>query len=294
VELGGVGIWSGQLRADTPEVADAAAELDELGYTAMWVPGGHAGDVLGDCRRLLDASNHAVVATGILNLWVKDAADVAADHHTLTAAHPRRFLLGVGVSHAVLVDHLSPGAYTQPVRVTRSYLDALDATATPVPHGELALAALGPRMLELARDRTAGAHPYLVPPEHSAIARAALGDERLLLPEQAVALADDADTGRALARQHLSIYLQLPNYANNWRRLGFGEDDLADGGSDRLVDTIVAWGDEAAIAARVQAHLDAGADHVCIQVLTEGGFTVVPRAEWRRLAPALVGLRRPT
>ena len=172
--------------------------------------------------------------------------------------------------------------------VTKAYLDALDAATPPVPVEERALAALGPRMLELSRDRTRGAHPYLANPEHTRIARDVLGDGPLLMPEQPVVLETDPATARELARGHFTIYLTLPNYLNNLRRLGFTDDDFADGGSDRLIDGIVAWGDEAAIARRVQEHFDAGADHVCIQVITPRGFQALPREQWRALAPALV------
>src|SRR5215510_7006606 len=244
-ELGGVGVWSGQLRSAAPEVMDAARELDDLGYSALWIPGGFGGEILGDCGRVLDATERAVVATGILNLWMHEPADVATGHAALTHAHPDRFLLGIGVSHSRLIDRDEAGRYTKPLARTREFLDALDAQSPPVPHDQACLAALGPRMLELARE----------------IARAAMG-----------------------------IYLTLPNYTNNLHRFGITDDDLADGGSDRLVDAIVAWGDEATIARRVQAHLDAGADHVCVQVLTAGGAPGggLPIDELRVLAPALV------
>jgi probable F420-dependent oxidoreductase len=170
----------------------------------------------------------------------------------------------------------------------RSYLDELDAAGHPVPPESRILAALGPRMLELSRDRSAGAHPYFVPVEHTAVARDVLGAGPVLAPEQAVVLEPDPVRARELARRHVPRYLELPNYANNLRRLGFGDDDLRDGGSDRLVDAIVAWGDEEAIADRVRAHHDAGADHVCIQVVGVDG-TAPPRETWRRLAPALSG-----
>src|SRR5262245_47095639 len=293
-ELGGVGVWSGQLRSDAPEVMDAARELDELGYSALWIPGGFGGDILDECGRVLDATERAVVATGILNLWMHEPQDVATGHAALTSAHPERFLLGIGVSHSRLVDRDEAGRYAKPLARTREFLDALDAQSPPVPHDQACLAALGPRMLELARERTAGAHPYFVPVEHTAFARGVLGDGPLLAPEQKVVLETDAAAAREIARAAMGIYLTLPNYTNNLHRFGITDDDLADGGSDRLVDAIVAWGDEAAIAQRVQAHLDAGADHVCVQVLTAGGAPGggVPLDELRALAPALIELRR--
>ncbi|MET0627308.1 MAG: LLM class F420-dependent oxidoreductase [Acidimicrobiia bacterium] len=296
MDLAGVGVWSGALRyGDAGEIAEAAAELESLGYSAVWLPGGAGGDLFNDCRRVLDATSRVTVATGILNLWMHEPGDVATGHSALIGAFPDRFLLGIGVSHSLLVDRKEPGRYARPLAVTREYLDALDAADPPVPPGERVLAALGPKMLELSRDRAAGAHPYLANPEHSAFARDVLGPGPLLLPEQPVVLETDPVKAREAARAHFTVYLQLPNYTNNLRRLGYTDDDFADGGSDRLLDGVVAWGDEAAIARRVQAHLDAGADHVCIQVVTgaPGGMTAMPREQWRALAPALVDLRRP-
>lgn len=292
MELGGIGIWSGELRfGDEGEKRDAAAELESLGYSALWIPD-VGGDVFGALRDLLDATATIVAATGILNLWMHTASDVGQGLTALDADHPGRTLLGIGVSHSLLIEQTHPGQYTRPLTVTRGYLDELDAVSPTVPVERRVLAALGPKMLELSRDRAAGAHPYLVTPEHTEVARATLGDGPLLLPEQHVVLETDPARARALAREGLAVYLQLPNYVNNWRRLGFTEDDFAEGGSDRLVDHIVVWGDEATIAARVQAHLDAGADHVCVQAYTGTERTGFPRAEWRALAPALVGLTR--
>jgi probable F420-dependent oxidoreductase len=292
MRLSGTGIWSGELRyGEEGEKREAAAELEQLGYTALWIPD-VGGDVFGALRDLLDATSTIVAATGILNLWMHPATEVGEGLAALDADHPDRTLLGIGVSHSLLIDQSHPGQYEKPLAVTRNYLDELDAASTTVPVDRRVLAALGPKMLELSRDRASGAHPYLVTPEHTQVARETLGDGPLLLPEQHVVLETDAAKARALAREGLSVYLQLPNYVNNWRRLGFGEDDFADGGSDRLVDHVVVWGDEATIAARVQAHFDAGADHVCVQAYTGTDRTDLPRAEWRALAPALVGLTR--
>jgi probable F420-dependent oxidoreductase len=288
MELSGTGVWSGALRyGDRAEARDAAAELEALGYSALWVPGGAGGDIFGDTGALLEATERVVVATGILNIWMHEAQDVATGHAALTAAHPDRFLLGLGISHSALVDHDEPGRYRKPIAVTTAYLDGLDAATPPVPIAERALAALGPRMLELARDRTRGAHPYLANPEHTRYAREILGAGPLLMPEQPVVLETDPATARELARGHFTIYLTLPNYVNNLKRIGFTDEDFADGGSDRLVDGVVAWGDEAAIARRVQDHFDAGADHVCVQVITPRGFQQLPREQWRALAPVL-------
>ncbi|HEY3669767.1 MAG TPA: LLM class F420-dependent oxidoreductase [Acidimicrobiia bacterium] len=292
MDLSGIGIWSGELRhGDDGEKREAAAELEALGYTAAWLPD-VGGDVFGALRDLLDATTTLVAATGILNLWMHTAAHVGEGFAALEADHAGRTLLGIGVSHHLLIDNSHPGEYTKPLAKTRAYLDELDEVSPTVPPERRVLAALGPKMLGLARDRARGAHPYLVTPEHTAVARAELGDGPLLAPEQHVVLETDAGKARAVAREGLSLYLQLPNYVNNWRRLGFTEDDFADGGSDRLIDHVVVWGDEAAIAARVQAHLDAGADHVCVQAYTGADRPGFPRAEWRALAPALVGLTR--
>jgi probable F420-dependent oxidoreductase len=279
--LGPVGIWCRDLRyhEDRGEIADAAAELEQLGYGALFLPDA-GGDVLGDVEHVLAATRTVAVVTGILNVWMHDAQAVAEGRAGLEQRHPGRFTLGLGASHRTLVGE----RYRRPYSTMRDYLDQLDAATPPVPERERILAALGPRMLELARDRAGGAHPYLVPPEHTRRARELLGPARLLAPEQAVLLETDPARARERGRAHVAHYLELSNYVANLERLGFGEADRSGGGSDRLVDAIVAWGDEAAIAARVAEHLAAGADHVCIQVVEEG---VLPRAAWRRLAPAL-------
>jgi len=284
-----VGIWSAELRyGDAGAARAAAAELEALGYTALWVPGGIGGAVFDDCENLLAATERVPVATGILNLWSHSVQETCDGHARVTAAHPDRFLLGIGVSHAPLVDAKEPGRYAKPLAVTRTFLDEIDASTPTVPMNERVLAALGPNMLELARDRSAGAHPYLVPPEHTSFARGVLGEGVLLAPEQHVVLETDPDKARAVARASLTIYMTLPNYVNNWRRFGFTDDDVSGAGSDRLVDALVAWGDEAAIAARVREHLDAGADHVCVQIVSETRAGM-PVASARRLAPALLG-----
>ena len=287
MQLRGTGVWSPQLRfGDDQAIREACAELEQLGYTAAWLPDA-GGDVFGSLRRILDATTTLVAATGILNLWMHTVEETATGYGELTSRYPGRVLLGLGVSHAALVDAGEPGRYRKPLKAMQDFLDGLDRATPPVPPEERVLAALGPRMLELARDRAGGAHPYLVTPEHTRTAREALGPDHLLAPEQKVCLETDADKARALAREQLSIYLTLPNYLNNLDRLGFGPDDVAGGGSDRLVDALVAWGDIDAITARVQAHRDAGADHVCIHVLAD--FSKPPTDEWRRLAPALIG-----
>jgi probable F420-dependent oxidoreductase len=285
--LHGTGVWSAALRyGERSAAAEASAELEELGYRGLWIPD-VGGDVFAAVDTLLAATRAAVVATGVLNLWMHSAEETAAQYKELIGRHGRRFLVGIGVSHAVLIDAGEPGRYRHPLARMTAFLDGLDAAAQPVPASERVLAALGPRMLELARRRAGGAHPYLAGPANTARTRAALGPGLLLAPEQPVVLETDRARAREIARAHLSGYLSLPNYVNNLRRNGFTESDVAGGGSDHLVDAVVAWGDEQAIARRVQEHRDAGADHVCIQVLTGDGLGLA-QAEWRRLAPALV------
>ena len=288
VDLGTTGVWSRELRfGDGNLAADAAVQLEELGYSALWLPGGPA-DAFAVASSLLQATSRVVVATGIVSVWNYEAAAAASSHAALTEAHPGRFLLGLGISHARLVDRDSPGRYQHPVEVMSAYLDDLDRASPAVPIDERVIAALGPRMLRLARERSAGTHPYLVTPEHSQAARQLVGASKVVAPEQAVLLESDPARAREVSRGHLEIYLQLPNYVNNWRRLGYTDEDFAGGGSNRLVDGLVAWGDEGRVADRLQAHHDAGADHVCIQVIG-GPAAAPPLAEWRRVAEALAG-----
>lgn len=286
--LSGIGVWSSQLRyGDAERAGECAAELEQLGYSALWVPD-VGGDLFTPLGNLLEATTTATIATGILNIWMHTPDETAAEHARLTAAHGGRLLFGLGVSHQRLIDHAKEsGTYQRPLAMMAEYLDGLDAAASPLAQGDRMLAALGPKMLELARTRTAGSHPYLVTPELTAAARAGIGPDGLVASEQGVVLETDPTEARQIARQHLAIYIGLPNYSNNWKRQGFTDDDLADGGSDRLVDALVVWGDEAAIAARVAAHRDAGADHVCVQVLTADPREF-PVEQWRALAPALI------
>jgi probable F420-dependent oxidoreductase len=279
-------VWSNQLRyGDAGEAADAAAELEELGFSALWIPD-IGGPLFDSIDNLLTSTKQAVIATGILNLWMHEPSDVATRYASLTKTHGERFLLGIGVSHAPLIDTREPGLYRKPLAATRAFLDAIDATDTPVPVQNRVLAALGPKMLELSATRARGAHPYLVTPDHTRTAREVLGDGPLLLPEQAVFLTDSRDEARAVGVNFLRTYTGLPNYANNLLRSGFSQDDL-DSVSDRLLDAIIAWGDEDAVARRVEEHKQAGADHVCVQALTAEPLAF-PREQWRRLAAALV------
>ena len=285
--LTGTGIWSGNLRyGDAGRAAELATELEGLGYSALWIPD-VGGDVFTPLDNLLRATSSATIATGILNVWMHTPEETAAEHARLTAAHGDRFLCGLGISHRPLIDRVNPaGTYAKPIETMSNYLDGLDAASTPLAPGDRVIAALGPRMLELARTRTAGTHPYLVTPELTKAARDGVGPDGLVASEQGVVLETDPSAARAIARLHLNTYLGLPNYSNNWKRQGFTDDDLADGGSDRLVDALVVWGDETTIAARVQAQRDAGADHVCIQVLTADP-AAFPVEQWRALAPSI-------
>jgi probable F420-dependent oxidoreductase len=274
--LTGRGVWSFELRYfDAAEVAEAAVELERLGYTAAWLPD-VGGELFPALDNLLGATSSMTVASGILNVWFHTTADVGAWWKGLDDARRERVLLGVGISHGPLIGD----RWVHPVAAMNEYLDGLDAVG--VPSEQRCVAALGPRMLALARDRSAGAHPYLVTPEHTRFARSVLGDAGLFV-EQGVVLETDAGAARGIARVALDGYVGLPNYVNNWKRLGFTDDDIASK-SDRFVDALVAWGDVDAINARVGEHHAAGADHVCVQVLGERGAPM-DRAAWRTLAP---------
>ena len=256
IELGRIGIWR-HPSGLTPEMA---AKVEALGYGAIWLGGSPGGD-LGVADDLLGATGHIAVATGIVNVWKDAAATIAADYHRITAAYPGRFLLGLGIGHPEATRE-----YRRPYEKLVSYLDELDDLK--VPEDGRVLAALGPRVLELAADRAAGAHPYLVTPEHTRWARQILGQGPLLVPEQKVLLETDPERARAIARPRVqNPYLGLTNYLSNLRRLGWTDADFADGGSDALVDALAVHGDAAAIARGVTAHLEAGADHVAVQVL---------------------------
>jgi probable F420-dependent oxidoreductase len=286
MDLGRVGIWwSGSWRVDG---TDAAAEAEELGYRTLWLSNGFGDQLSNRLGRLVSATKTAVVASGIVSIWHTPAANVTDDVSRFEQGRRQRLLLGLGVSHAPLVDATGQ-RYERPYEHMVSYLDALDdldASAHGVGDDRRVLAALGPRMLRLAATRALGAHPYFVPVEHTARAREILGSGPLLAPEVAVVLEADRTVARAAARRYTEGYLQLANYVNNLRSLGYDDDDLAGAGSDRLVDDVVAWGDIDAIAARVRAHHEAGADHVCIQVVADLA-TGFPIEAYRRLAPAV-------
>jgi probable F420-dependent oxidoreductase len=291
--IGRVGVWLGSIALE-PAAAEwaAIARIEQWGYGTAWFGEGPANrEALSHAGLLLAASDRLMIATGIANIWARDAAAAINGANTLNEACDERFLLGLGVSHAPIVNSRGH-EYAKPLTAMRTYLEAIDehrywAPSPPHPSPVL-LAALRPRMLELARERTAGAHPYFVPPEHTARARAILGPRPLLAPEQAVVLESDPTRARELARGHMAVYLQLPNYVNNLHELGYEDADFADGGSERLVDAIVAWGDVEAIAARVREHFDAGADHVAIQPCAESADAALSALE--RLAPTLLEL----
>ena len=274
------------LGSESPQAAlDAANELEELGYSRIWFSAGFDQNVPARFRDLLDGTKRIGVAPGIVSIWHSSPAEVAAFTAAAERDHPGRFLLGLGASHAVIVEGGGTD-YRKPYSKMVEYLDALDAAGlTPE---RRVLAALGPRMLELSRDRAAGAHPYFTPAEHTAEARATLGTGPLLTPEVAVVLDADPDAARATARQYTAGYLELPNYTNNLRRFGWTDEDLAGGGSDRLVDTLIPWGTPEQVAAGIEKHYQAGADEVAIQVLNGGDNQAFPADAFRALAAILI------
>jgi probable F420-dependent oxidoreductase len=292
IQLGPIGIWTRQLEDQPAAKAwEAARELEELGYGALWFGEALGREVLTNAAMLLGATKSMVIATGIANIYARDAVAMSSGQKTLAEAFPNRFLLGLGVSHIPLVEKMRGHRYEKPVATMRAYLDAMDqatyAAVPPATKPARVLAALGPKMMELSGERADGAHPYNVNPEHTAEARKILGPKPYLCPEQAVVMETDAEKARGIGRAFLGFYLTLPNYANNLLRLGFTEGDFKDGGSNKLIDAMVAWGDLNAIRKRIHEHHAAGADHVCIQVLTADP-KALPMREWRELAPALL------
>ena len=261
--LGPVGIWMPPPGAAGVEAGAFAREIEAAGLTSVWFPGMNAKESLAAVEPMLAATDRLVLGTGIASIWTWDPAELAAEANRLAAAYPGRFVLGLGVSHAPPVEATGQ-AYVQPYTKMVGFLDALPAVDAPV-----ILAALGPKMLRLAKERSAGAHPYFAPPEHTAIARAALGHDPLLIPELAAALATGAD-GADAARAYAKFYLALPNYTNNLKRLGYTDADINDGGSDRLMSRVVPHGADET-SRRLREHLAAGADHVVVQLVTTGG-----------------------
>jgi probable F420-dependent oxidoreductase len=286
IEIGRVGVWHPGRVWDAAgrEADEAAAELEELGYGAIWTGSSKAD--LARQQRILAATSRIVAATGIVNIWLNPARELATSYQELASEHPERLLIGLGSSHAPQVEARGI-KYERPLSHLRAYLDELDEMPDGIPRDARVLAALGPRALELAAARSLGAHPYLVTPAHTREARERMGPEVLLAPEQKVILETDPARAREIARAALPIYLRLPNYTNNLKRQGFSDEDFADGGSDRLVDALVAWGETDTILERIAEHHQAGADHVSIQALGAEGL---PREQWRALGEAL----RPT
>lgn len=272
--LGRVGVWNFALqRLSAADEGAAIREYERLGYPAVWMPESLGSkEVFAHASILLGASERAIVAPGIASIYARDPMAMANGARAVAEAFPGRFVLGIGVSHAPSVA-MRGGDYGKPVETMTAYLDGMAAASyggpdadAPVP---LVLAALGPRMLALAAERADGAHPYFVPVEHTPIARAALGPEPCLAVEFTAVLSTNADDARRIARAFAKHYLALPNYANNLRRLGWSDEDIANEGSDKLIDAVIAWGDVDAIVSRVKAHLDGGADHVCVQLRAE-------------------------
>ena len=283
MELGQIGVWwSGAWRVAEEASVGVAAELEALGYAALWSSGGFQPGLSPHFERLLAATTRLMVFSGIVSIWSTPPDEIALAVADLDLRYPGRFVLGLGASHAAIVED-----YRRPYSHMVAYLDALDVAGPAVARERRVLAALGPRMLSLAAERAAGAHPYFVPVEHTARAREVLGAGGLVAPEVTVVLEEDAGAARQAARAFTAGYLSLPNYADNLRSLGFGDDDLAGGGSDRLVDAVVARGGPDDVARRVHQHLEAGADHVCVQVISDPGS--FPLRAYRELAPALIG-----
>jgi probable F420-dependent oxidoreductase len=277
MDLGRFGIWTTFRQFGADGAAEAARLVEELGYGTFWLGGSPR---LTDTRALLEASDELTIATGIVNVWAYEPGDLAAEHAELTAAFPGRLLLGIGVGHPEATSE-----YAAPLTKMKTFLDGLDAAPAPVPRDERCLAALAPKMLALSAERAIGAIPYFTVVEHTAFAREQAGPDALIAPEMACVVDDDPQTAREKARDYARLYLGLTNYTSNLRRFGFTDDDIADGGSDRLIDAVVPHGTPEQIAAVAHAHLDAGADHVCVQLV---GVRDIPRAEWTALAAALI------
>jgi probable F420-dependent oxidoreductase len=277
MHLGKIGVWTSYRPFGAERAGEAAKLAEQLGYGTWWVGGSPR---VPDIRPVLEATSTLVAATGILNVWINDPAETATQDAALRAEHPDRFMLGIGIGHPEATSD-----YRRPWATMRSFLDGLDASPTPPLLDERCLAALGPKMLDLARERAAGTHSYFVPVEHTRFARAELGPGKLVAPEVACVLDTDPVRAKAVAREYAKLYLGLGNYTQNLLRSGFSEADIAGGGSDRLIDAVIPQGTAERIAEVVRAHLDAGADHVCVQPLGEQG---IPRESWAALARVLL------
>jgi len=290
-DLGPVGIWQGVLDGHPSGVVrDVVAELDEAGWPTMWIPETVARDPFVSASVMLEATTNMQVATGIASIWARDPMTTANASLTLNEAYNGRFVLGLGVSHHTLTEWVRKHDYSKPLTKMREYLERMDASmfhgVKPEQPTMRLLAALGPKMLELSATAADGAHPYFVPPEHTDIARTIIGPDAYLATEQMVVLETDPSKAREIARAHMAVYLGLPNYANNLMRLGYTEEELTNA-DDRVVDAIVAWGTLDDVLDRVKAHHDAGANHVCIQVL-EADRAAVPLDAWRAIGEAVL------
>ena len=272
MELGRIGVWKRRREGD-----GTVAEIEALGFGTFWIGRSPS---LAEAREYLEATSTMTIATGVLNVWRHTPEEVAAQHAELRRDFGERWLLGIGIGHPEATSE-----YRKPLTVMREYLDALDAADRPVPPGERVVAALGPKMLELSAERSLGAHPYFTPVEHTRVARERVGPDKLVAPEVTVVVDPDPDSARAKAREFAASYLRLTNYASNLLRLGFSEADVADGGSDRLIDAVVPHGSAEQVAEAVHAHLEAGADHVCLQPVGHGDD---PLDDYRTLARALL------
>jgi probable F420-dependent oxidoreductase len=277
MDIGEIGVWTSYRPFGVERVGEAAKLVEQLGYAAWWVGGSpHVPDI----RPVLEATSSLVSATGILNVWSNEPSDTAEADAALRADFPGRFVLGIGIGHPEATSD-----YRRPLSSMRAFLDGLDGSPTAPPVAERCLAALGPKMLDLAGERTAGTHSYFVPVEHTRFARERLGPDKLVAPELACVIDTDPVRAKAVARDFAELYLGLRNYTNNLLDFGFTEQDIANGGSDRLIDAVIPQGSAEQIAEVVRAHLDAGADHVCLQPLGEEG---VPRESWTALANVLI------
>jgi probable F420-dependent oxidoreductase len=272
MDIGTIGIWKSR-RTGT----DGVADIEALGYGALWLGGSPSVE---QAREYVEVAAELPVITGILNVWQHEPEEVAAAHARLTADHPGRFVLGIGIGHPEATSE-----YQKPLAKMRAFFDGLDAAETPVPKAERCAAALGPKMLDLAAERSLGTHPYFVHAEHTRYARERVGEGVLVAPEVAVVVERDAETARRIAREYAQSYLRMSNYVSNLLRHGFGDDDVRDGGSDRLIDAVIPHGTPDEIADAIRAHLDAGADHVCLQPLGHGP---APVDDYRALAEVLL------
>ena len=285
MELGKLGVFCFTDALTPAQLTELAQQTERLGYAALWYPEVLSYESFALGSFLLQQTETLIIASGIANIYARDATAAKQGQHTLATLSGGRFLLGLGVSHVPLVEDARGHHYRRPVETMRAYLDAMDKATAMAPRLEepppTVLAALGPQMTALAAARTAGALPYNVTPEHTARARVILGPDKWLCVEQKVLMITDAAKAREVARQMLAFYMPLPNYRNNWIRLGFSEQDLADGGSERFLDAMVAWGEASVLQQRIQAHFDAGASHVCIQALRADGQ---PMPDWHALA----------